>query len=281
MRSVNVLKWIWTILQYLQELKLKRIFLLLVLPCFTTRYLHLHLHLLPSPHGVFFFSLFVLSFSFSLFFFLLFLKLKPDATPTITALKQGNIPSIIITGDNVYTAVHVARQSGIVSPTTDIFIGDVSVAPKSSGKADTKLINLEGDSFKQNVTFRHFDHDHCTLDTATGKLVSDKGSNLDFLSEGNGNSEKSGMMSQVSIRPDGYYLNTDNVVYALTAPAFEEIQSRGAAGISFLNEKVVVYARMKPIQKEMVINMLKENKKIVGKFKDNFLKKRQKFTEGN
>ncbi|KAL9877146.1 polyamine-transporting ATPase 13A3-like isoform 2-T10 [Glossina fuscipes fuscipes] len=44
-------------------------------------------------------------------------RLKPDTTEVIEALSKANIRSIMVTGDNILTALSVARDCGIVSPT--------------------------------------------------------------------------------------------------------------------------------------------------------------------
>uniref|UniRef100_A0A1A9X495 Cation-transporting ATPase n=1 Tax=Glossina brevipalpis TaxID=37001 RepID=A0A1A9X495_9MUSC len=44
-------------------------------------------------------------------------RLKPDTTEVIGALSKANIRSIMVTGDNILTALSVARDCGIVSPT--------------------------------------------------------------------------------------------------------------------------------------------------------------------
>lgn len=58
--------------------------------------------------------------------FLLFRNnLRKDATETITKLKEGDIRPVVITGDNPYTAVCIARQCGIIEdPSVPVFVGD-------------------------------------------------------------------------------------------------------------------------------------------------------------
>ncbi|KAL4806028.1 hypothetical protein BDV18DRAFT_140397 [Aspergillus unguis] len=49
-------------------------------------------------------------------------KLKPSSTETIAELKQANIRNIMCTGDNILTAVSVARECGILSTEEQCFI---------------------------------------------------------------------------------------------------------------------------------------------------------------
>jgi cation-transporting P-type ATPase 13A2 len=37
--------------------------------------------------------------------------LKPETTPVITELKKANIRCVMVTGDNLLTAISVARQA--------------------------------------------------------------------------------------------------------------------------------------------------------------------------
>ncbi|PVU94276.1 hypothetical protein BB561_002695 [Smittium simulii] len=49
-------------------------------------------------------------------------KLKPTTEHVIHQLSTAKIPSIMCTGDNIFTAVSVARQSGIISESTEIYL---------------------------------------------------------------------------------------------------------------------------------------------------------------
>lgn len=49
-------------------------------------------------------------------------KLKPKSTETIAELNQANIRNIMCTGDNILTAVSVARECGILGIEEQCFI---------------------------------------------------------------------------------------------------------------------------------------------------------------
>ena len=53
-------------------------------------------------------------------------KLKPVTTSIIDQLQQAHIRTIMVTGDNVLTAISVARQCHLVRPDQTIFLGDLS-----------------------------------------------------------------------------------------------------------------------------------------------------------
>ena len=49
-------------------------------------------------------------------------KLKPKSADTISELKQANIRNIMCTGDNILTAISVARECGILGADEPCFI---------------------------------------------------------------------------------------------------------------------------------------------------------------
>lgn len=49
-------------------------------------------------------------------------KLKPKSTEVITELNRANIRNVMCTGDNILTAVSVARECGIISMEEQCFI---------------------------------------------------------------------------------------------------------------------------------------------------------------
>lgn len=52
-------------------------------------------------------------------------KMRPDSPDAIAMLKEGNIRSLICTGDNELTGISIARQCGIVDQSVDILVGKV------------------------------------------------------------------------------------------------------------------------------------------------------------
>jgi cation-transporting ATPase 13A3/4/5 len=49
-------------------------------------------------------------------------KLKPSTGDVITDLSQAGIRSVMCTGDNILTAVSVARECGLINTTTPCFV---------------------------------------------------------------------------------------------------------------------------------------------------------------
>jgi P-type E1-E2 ATPase len=61
-------------------------------------------------------------------------RLKPESKPTIDRLKAANIRTIMCTGDNLLTALSVARDCGLISEKSKIIIVDAEpgLQPKFS-----------------------------------------------------------------------------------------------------------------------------------------------------
>lgn len=57
-------------------------------------------------------------------------QLREDTPKVIKQLNDANIQSIMLTGDNLYTGIHIARQSGILEPERKVLLG---VLNKSGG----------------------------------------------------------------------------------------------------------------------------------------------------
>ena len=49
-------------------------------------------------------------------------RLKPDTAQVIHGLKKAGLRSVMVTGDNIQTAISVARECGIVGMTEDVQI---------------------------------------------------------------------------------------------------------------------------------------------------------------
>ena len=52
-------------------------------------------------------------------------KLKPQSSDVLRTLNDCQIRTVMATGDNVLTAISVARQCKMLSPSKTIFLGDL------------------------------------------------------------------------------------------------------------------------------------------------------------
>lgn len=51
--------------------------------------------------------------------------LKSDTTQVIKILKDANVRNVMVTGDNPYTAISVARKCGLTEPNVPCFLGEL------------------------------------------------------------------------------------------------------------------------------------------------------------
>jgi cation-transporting ATPase 13A3/4/5 len=51
--------------------------------------------------------------------------LKEDTNDAILQLKEGDVRTVMITGDTALTGIYIARQCGMIDPGQDIFLGDL------------------------------------------------------------------------------------------------------------------------------------------------------------
>uniref|UniRef100_A0A6B2KX42 P-type ATPase A domain-containing protein n=1 Tax=Arcella intermedia TaxID=1963864 RepID=A0A6B2KX42_9EUKA len=167
-------------------------------------------------------------------FILLRNELKPDTENAIAELKKGRVRMSIITGDNIYTAVYIARQCGIISQDKKCFIGDMENGQlvfrdyfKSS-----RVLHLS------HINPKEVPHTTITrsLPFATPLVVKRSGKSIKMP------------RSRFSV--------------AITAPAYEYLYSGGHH--DFLVNDVKVFARMKPLQKEAVIKLIADKGHVVG-----------------
>lgn len=82
-------------------------------------------------------------------------KLKPTTTPVIEELERANIRTVMCTGDNILTAISVARECGLINKTAHCFIphfveGDsrTALASLSWESVDDPLFKLDENTLK-------------------------------------------------------------------------------------------------------------------------------------
>ena len=63
-------------------------------------------------------------------------KLKPATSQVISTLNDCNVRQIMATGDNVLTAISVARQCNLIKPEKRIILGELHT---EAGHTDSKL----------------------------------------------------------------------------------------------------------------------------------------------
>ncbi|XP_075046542.1 polyamine-transporting ATPase 13A2 isoform X2 [Mixophyes fleayi] len=79
--------------------------------------------------------------------------LKPETAPVIYALRKANIRTVMVTGDNMLTAVNVAKSSHLVEPTEKVYFVNAS-PPVHNSSATLKFIPSEpmlGDQIREGL----------------------------------------------------------------------------------------------------------------------------------
>lgn len=145
-------------------------------------------------------------------------RLKPQTVGVINKLTKARVRTIMVTGDNVLTAMSVARECAIIQPNKRAFL--VEIAPNNELRDDgrTKLILRQSVSSSEDVA----DDTSSTVDVESGHLV------------------------------DSTYQ------LAVSGPTFSVICKEYPEFVDKLVSVCDVYARMSPDQKQLLVNRLQQ-----------------------
>lgn len=152
-------------------------------------------------------------------------KLKVSTAATIAALNEARIRSIMVTGDNLMTALSVARECSITVPGEEVIILEAS--------STTELGSGGGD---QRPVLR------------TKRYESDS-------SGGDGEDEEeevNKVLSQVSLGMEP----TERYQLAMTGQTFKVLREHYPELLSSVMVRGAVYARMAPDQKQQLVEQL-------------------------
>lgn len=84
-------------------------------------------------------------------------KLKPETPRIIRSLTRSNIRPIMCTGDNLLTAISVARECGMLNRSNKVTIDSKSIANQkkascwTTSEANANIVIVEADSRKPNL----------------------------------------------------------------------------------------------------------------------------------
>jgi len=205
-------------------------------------------------------------------------KLKPVTTKIINDLHKANIRTVMVTGDNVLTAISVARQCEMVKPSQRIFLGDLSEQKGPDGKYYIDWKDFEYSSAKLNEdTLEPEEEQESTLDVAVSKprpsarMSGPHKINLEQIVE---EKPKGLDMGVMDLDPPFYSLDSaEDYVIAITGKAFslimDEINEHNSEKhvklMKILLKKAVIFARMHPDEKALMIkNMQVYRRSMVG-----------------
>jgi len=181
-------------------------------------------------------------------------KLKEVTTKIINDLHKANIKTVMVTGDNVLTAISVAKQCQIVAPGQRIYLGDIS-----EQKVDGKYF----------IVWKDFEMSSSTLDENTLEPKEPRGSNKQRNETTIQIEEKASTMDLSVMDLDPPFFNNlqDDYAIAITGKAFamilDEIETNNSEKhkklLKILLNKAVIFARMSPDEKA---NMIKHQQTI-------------------
>ncbi|XP_038671734.1 probable cation-transporting ATPase 13A3 isoform X2 [Scyliorhinus canicula] len=146
-------------------------------------------------------------------------KLKPDSSHVLEELRKANIRTVMVTGDNMLTAVSVARNSGMILPQDKVIIAEA--LPPKDGQA-AKIHWLYADD-----TSRHLD-----VSRGASEVI-----NIKVENEGSGDG-----LHQMN----HYHFAMDGKSFSIITEHFQDLLSK-------LVLNGTVFARMAPDQKTQLV----------------------------
>lgn len=72
-------------------------------------------------------------------------RLKPETTGVIDILKRAKIKIVMVTGDNIETAISVARECEIIEPKHNVVVVNIN---KTEKEGNDICLEIHGDSLK-------------------------------------------------------------------------------------------------------------------------------------
>ncbi|XP_048398845.1 polyamine-transporting ATPase 13A3-like isoform X3 [Stegostoma tigrinum] len=146
-------------------------------------------------------------------------KLKPDSFSVLEKLRKANIRTVMVTGDNMLTAVSVARNSGMILPQDKVIIAEAM--PPKDGKT-AKIHWLYADNAPRNLD----------ITTAASEAI-------DIKVENEGSGDGLHQMNR-------YHFAMDGKSFSVINEHFQDLLSK-----LILNG--TVFARMAPDQKTQLV----------------------------
>ncbi|PIK51127.1 putative cation-transporting ATPase 13A3-like [Apostichopus japonicus] len=160
--------------------------------------------------------------------------LKPETPPVIEELNNANIRTVMVTGDNILTAIHVARQCGMIGPSE--LVVEVNVTPPSRDN-------------KTKVTY--------TLNDVVNACSRQPSPSHEFSSKN---------QEEVALTLEDFHGNSDGSTYhfALDGKTFLALQEYTPHLIPKIAVKATIFARMSPDQKAQLVEVFQDMEYYVG-----------------
>lgn len=75
-------------------------------------------------------------------------KLKPGTTPAIATFRQAHIPTRMVTGDNVRTAISVGRECGMIQPLARVYLPTFVKGSATTPRSEIEWTDVEDETKK-------------------------------------------------------------------------------------------------------------------------------------
>ncbi|XP_071480612.1 polyamine-transporting ATPase 13A3-like [Diadema antillarum] len=151
-------------------------------------------------------------------------KLKPETIPAIRELHDANLRTVMITGDNILTAVNVARKCGIIRPGGRAMLVEATT-PLNGDKLDVQYSVMEYHDTKEELSTKG--------DLGVGEIIVDME-------------------------------NRNGTAYAMDGKTFGVIREYDPELMNKLSVHASVFARMSPDQKMQLIEIFQKLEYHVG-----------------
>ncbi|XP_070560525.1 polyamine-transporting ATPase 13A3-like isoform X2 [Ptychodera flava] len=173
-------------------------------------------------------------------------KIKPETNPVIKQLKKAKIRTVMVTGDNILTAIHVARKCGMIEHKEMVLRVDAT-PPSIDGdaKLEYKIVKQEmyGRAFKSNDDeSKDSNENSAILDNIEGT------ENVKITIDGDAIEKVDHSM---------YHFAMDGTTFAIVMEHFPDLIPKIAV-------RGTVFARMSPDQKAQLIEALQKLEYYVG-----------------
>ncbi|XP_053974573.1 polyamine-transporting ATPase 13A3-like isoform X1 [Hylaeus volcanicus] len=170
-------------------------------------------------------------------------RLKPETTPVISALNTACIKTVMVTGDNMLTALSVARDCDIVKPGTPV----VAVSATQQNQMKPQIYFTKSNS--QPSPISPMEHGDFSEMTDLNSVAS-----LETVESGSfGNNQ---FKNDVNYLSDDLQLAKNKYVFALTGKTWSLIKQYYPELIPKLVTRGAIFARMSPDQKQQLVQEL-------------------------
>ncbi|XP_039275236.1 probable cation-transporting ATPase 13A3 [Nilaparvata lugens] len=186
-------------------------------------------------------------------------RLKPETTGVIKVLKDANIRTVMVTGDNMLTALSVARDCGIVS------LGQRVITVNSKLKPGDQVPQIYYSETNHPVPTFNMAQGNSSQMTATNSIFSlDTSESLTAITPVTANgTARNSIMTDVEMPVDNKvicsndYGSPSNFVFSLTGSVWSLIRDKYPELMPKIVTRGAVFSRMTPDQKQELVEELK------------------------